>query len=418
MVNLSRASPGLFTHTSDMNFRALGAMLFVAAMVDSSAGEARRAFPTVDQLPAVKELPTPFVFLDGTPVETGKDWARRREEMKAMVLHYQFGHAPGLPAPESIKAEVLSDAISGTAIKRAVQLRFGPQQDISLAVAVHLPKSGKGPFPVIVHNAPEGFEFEDAVVADLVRRGYMLVSYQRTDLHPDWGKDPEAKQKRDIGAARRAYPDDDWGCLRVWAWGGSVVLNWLSTLPEVDMKKIVCTGHSRGGQTAALMGMTDDRVAVVAPNAGGSITTGCHRVGRTRDIKAKMAHLNSGYWFHPNLIPFGEKEEHLPFDLHFIKAAIAPRAWFNSNGLKDRLNPEGSMVTWRAARLVYDWLGVKEKCAQWYRDGEHDQGAEDWKALADFADFIFYKKPLPDPESFYQEPWTEIPLHFSWEAPR
>ena len=128
------------------------------------------------------------------------------------------------------------------------------------------------------------------------------------------------------------------------------------------------------------MGMTDKRVTVVAPNAGGSITTGCHRVGRTRDIKAKMAQINSGYWFHQNLVPFGDKEIFLPFDLHFIKASIAPRAWFNSNGLKDRLNPEGSMVTWRAARVVYDWLGVKEKCAQWYRDGGHDQGEKD-KAL-------------------------------------
>jgi hypothetical protein len=197
-----------------------------------------------------------------------------------------------------------------------------------------------------------------------------------------------------------------------------VTLNWLSTLPEVDMAKIVCTGHSRGGQTAALMGMVDERVAVVAPNAGGSITTGCHRVGnKTRRIKDKM---NSGnaYWFHPNLIPFGDRETWLPFDLHFIKAAVAPRAWFNANGLSDKLNVEGSMVTWRAAREVYDWLGVKERCVQWYREGGHDQGAQDWKALADFADFIFFEKPLPDSKAFYQEPWPDIPLHYSWKAPR
>lgn len=402
-----------------MHFRPLLGVLLVTTITGMEAADVPRTFPTVDKLPQVKELPNPFVFLDGSPVKNRKDWVRRREEMKAMVLHYQFGHAPKLPVPAAIKAEILSetDALNGKAVKRSVRLRFGPKRAVSLSVGIHLPKTGKGPFPVIVHNAPETFGVDDTILADLIRRGYMLVSYQRTDLHPDWGKDPEAKKKRDIGDARRAYPKNDWGCLRVWAWGGSVVLNWLSTQPQVDMKKVVCTGHSRGGQTAALMGMTDDRVTVVAPNAGGSITTGCHRVGRTRDIKAKMAHINSGYWFHPNLIPFGGKETHLPFDLHFIKAAIAPRAWFNSNGLKDRLNPEGSMVTWRAARVVYDWLGVKEKCAQWYREGGHDQGGQDWKALADFADFIFYQKPLPDPDSFYQEPWPEMPRHFSWQAP-
>lgn len=402
-----------------MILRVFAVLLLLAALATVRAGDPERSFPSVDALPEITELPNPFVFLDGSPVKNREDWARRRVEMQAMALHYQFGHAPELPAADTIKAEVLSEseALDGKAVKRAVRLRFGPDQALSLSLGIHMPASSKGPFPVIVHNSPGTFEVGDETVADLVRRGYILVSYQRTDLHPDWGKDPAAKKRRDRGDARRAYPDHDWGCLRVWAWGGSVVINWLSTLPEADMGKIVCTGHSRGGQTAALMGMMDERVALVAPNAGGSITTGCHRVGRNRSIKDKMNSVNA-YWYHPNLIPFGDRETRLPFDLHFIKAAVAPRAWFNANGLTDKLNVEGSMVTWRAAREVYDWMGVKEKCAQWYRDGGHDQGARDWKALADFADFIFMDKPLPDPESFYQEPWPDMPQHFSWKAPR
>ncbi|MGB0579448.1 MAG: alpha/beta hydrolase family protein [Limisphaerales bacterium] len=401
-----------------MNSRFLTLATLLAIFTATQAAEPR-SFPSVDELPEVKDLPNPFVFLDGTAVKDREDWARRREEMKAMVLHYQFGHAPPLPAPNMIKAVVVSetDALEGIAVRREVKLQFGPHQELSLALGIHTPKNGQGPFPVIVHNSPGIFEVEDSIVADLVRRGYMLVSYRRTDLHPDWGKDPVAKKKKDKGDARRAYPDSDWRCLRVWAWGGSVVVNWLSTLPEVDMQKLVCTGHSRGGQTAALMGMIDERIAVVAPNAGGSITTGCHRIGRTRSIKSKM---NSGnaYWYSPNLIPFGDRETRLPFDLHFIKAAVAPRAWFNSNGLADGLNPEGGMVTWRAARVVYDWMSVKEKCAQWYREGGHDQGEQDWKTLADFADFIFFQEPLPDPKAFYQEPWPEMPQLFSWKAPR
>ncbi len=405
-----------------MLFRFLVAfgLMLVPLLATAQEGDPQLTFPLVDELPEVAELPNPFVFVDGTAVKTPEDWKLRRAEMKAIVLHYQFGHAPALPMPGTIKAEILSetDALDGLAVKRAVRLRFGPDNALSLSLGIHTPKGRQGPFPVIVHNSPTTFEVDDPIVADLMRRGYMLVSYQRTDLHPDWSKDPVAKEKRDRGDARRAYPDQDWGCLRVWAWGGSVTLNWLSTLPEVDMAMVVCTGHSRGGQTAALMGMMDERVAIVAPNSGGSITTGCHRVGnKARSIKDKMAGSNA-YWFHSNLTPFGDHETRLPFDLHFIKASVAPRAWFNSNGLGDKLNIEGSMVTWRAAREVYDWLGLKEHCAQWYREGGHDQGAQDWKALADFADFILFDKPLPEPKSFYQEPWPEIPLHYSWKAPR
>ncbi len=377
-------------------------------------------FPTIDKLPVVEELPNPFVFLDGTPVKNRTDWKRRRQEMIDIVLHYQFGRAPKPPVPDSIRAETLSEEkeLGGKAIKRKTKLSFGPGHSVSMALEIHEPTQGAPPFPTVVHNAPDGFEFEETVVADLIGRGYLIVSYDRTDLHPDWGKDPAAKKKRDIGDARRAHPGHDWGCLRVWAWGGSVTLNWLSTLPQVDMKRIVNTGHSRGGQTAALMGMTDTRVAIVAPNAGGSITTGCHRAGdKSRFIKSKMAHLHSGYWYHQNLVPFGDHEDRLPFDLHFIKASIAPRAWFNSNGTSDPLNVKGSMITWRAAREVYDWMGIKERCAQWYRPGGHAQGVDDWKALADFADFIFFEKPLPKPGDFYQNPWPEIPRHYTWQAP-
>jgi hypothetical protein len=127
---------------------------------------------------------------------------------------------------------------------------------------------------------------------------------------------------------------------------------------------------------------------------------------------------NAAYYFHPNLTEFGGRESRLPFDLHLLKAAIAPRAWFNSNGLSDGYNVQGSMITWRAARVVYEWMGIKDRCAQWYRPGGHDQGADDWKALADFADHVFFGKPLEKAADFYQEPWPSEPLHFSWVAPR
>lgn len=69
------------------------------------SGDPQLSFPSVDELPEVRELPNPFVFLDGTAVKNHEDWVRRRAEMKAMVLHYQFGHAPALPAPDTIDAD-------------------------------------------------------------------------------------------------------------------------------------------------------------------------------------------------------------------------------------------------------------------------------------------------------------------------
>jgi hypothetical protein len=93
---------------------------------DVRSGDPRLSFPSADELPQVRELPSPFLFLDGTPVKTQEVWVRRRAEMKAMVLHYQFGHAPALSAPDAIIAEVLSEteAFAGKSTKRAVRFRF------------------------------------------------------------------------------------------------------------------------------------------------------------------------------------------------------------------------------------------------------------------------------------------------------
>ena len=92
------------TALSLLSLPALAAAQLVPAEAQPE-GDPQLTFPSVDELPEVGELPNPFVFLDGTAVKTREDWERRREEMKAMVLHYQFGHAPALPAPDTIDAE-------------------------------------------------------------------------------------------------------------------------------------------------------------------------------------------------------------------------------------------------------------------------------------------------------------------------
>ncbi len=56
----------------------------------SPAGERKRP----DELPSVKELPNPFVRNDGTKVEKPADWVARRQELKDLVLTYEYGHLP------------------------------------------------------------------------------------------------------------------------------------------------------------------------------------------------------------------------------------------------------------------------------------------------------------------------------------
>ncbi|MHC4657337.1 MAG: hypothetical protein ACYS91_20300 [Planctomycetota bacterium] len=56
--------------------------------------------PTVDKLPDIKKLPDPFLMNNGKRVKSKADWTKRRKEIKAMMLYYQYGHMP--PAPKNL----------------------------------------------------------------------------------------------------------------------------------------------------------------------------------------------------------------------------------------------------------------------------------------------------------------------------
>src|SRR4051812_21969910 len=60
----------------------------------------------IEQLPSVKELPDPFLFKDGTRVQSPPDWARRRREIIETALLYEYGFPP--PTPANVKAEVIA----------------------------------------------------------------------------------------------------------------------------------------------------------------------------------------------------------------------------------------------------------------------------------------------------------------------
>ena len=87
--------------------------------------------PTVQELPVIEALPDPFLNKDGTRVETKEDWSKRREEIKAMLLYYEYGQMP--PAPENLTVkEVSSEAVyDGLATEKRLLLTMGPEKKVS-----------------------------------------------------------------------------------------------------------------------------------------------------------------------------------------------------------------------------------------------------------------------------------------------
>ena len=363
--------------------------------------------PSVDQLPAVAELPNPFVFNDGSPVRTRDDWTRRRQELLAAIFYYQYGHLP--PAPPSIAArEVSSKSIEALgAVEKEIVLSMADGR-IEITVFLTIP-AGKGPFPAIIRGDVCWKRLSEPIVANIIKRGYMLADFDRTQVAPD-------KNDRSRGIYV-VYPEYDCAALAAWAWGFHRVVDYLHTRADVDKARIVATGHSRGGKAVLLAGATDQRIALTVPNNSGCGGAGCYRFQAkgSEDIAAILK--NFPFWFHPRFRDFIGRVDRLPFDQHSLKALVAPRALLTTEALGDLwANPEGTQQTYLAAKEVFDFLGAGDRIGIYFREGKHEHNEADFNVLLDFADKVLFGRTVE--RRFDQLAFPDSPRAYSWKAPR
>jgi hypothetical protein len=370
---------------------------------------AGRNFPSVEQLPVIKGLPDPFLFNDGTRVKTREDWPRRRTEIEAAILHYEYGRMP--PAPgNTAGVELVSGNYKGVpgAQHKIFKITCGPERKISITLDLTIPK-GKGPFPVIICGDMGWGKVADEITTEIIKRGYILADFNRTELAPD------NKGYKDSGIYP-AYPDAECGAAAAWAWGFQRCIDFLVTLDVVDKDKITVTGHSRGGKGALLAGATDTRVALTAPNCSGCGGAGSFKFQAPKSEDIAAITKNFPFWFGPRFMSFIGHIDQFPIDQHEVKALSAPRAFLETEALGDLwANPEGSRQTYLGAKEVYKFLGVPEKIGIYYRKGGHDHNADDWNVLLDFADQLFFGKKSD--RNFDPNPFPDTPKTFEWTAP-
>ncbi|MCC6154265.1 MAG: hypothetical protein IT367_10930 [Candidatus Hydrogenedentes bacterium] len=332
------------------------------------------------------QLPDPLQFNDGKRVKTAEAWKARRGQIVDMVLSIEYGHIPPSPENVVVKLEAAPEMLNdGKTTHRRVLLKFGPKQSLEMAVDLYLPKNVTGPLPTVVRVG-----LDEKPSAQLNARGYAYACYDQHAL------DPDPKEGTDIiGPAQAAYPAYDWGSIGVWAWGASRALDYLLTLPELNHDQFIVTGHSRGGKTALLAGALDERFAMVVPNGSGCGGAGCFRVmgpnSETLELITSPKRFKS--WFQQDFGNYAKRENELPFDQHFVKALVAPRLLLSTDALGDLwANPLGTQTTYLAAQPVFDLLGTSANNALHFREGGHDQTAEDYATLLDFADLHFRGK--------------------------
>jgi hypothetical protein len=361
---------------------------------------------------AAHELPNPFVMRDGASVRAPKDWPARRREIMELVIPTEYGRLP--PTPGRTEGEELHRhevARLDNARHAQFRIRTGPGLSVSFTLDLLVP-AGEGRRAVMLKGDLCWWgAVSDASALAILRRGYILAQFNRTELAHD---DDRIDRTSSL---HLAHPDMDFGALAGWAWGFHRCVDFLRTLDFVDHGRIAVTGHSRGGKAALLAGATDERIALTAPNGSGCGGSGSFlRLGPDCEALSRIISVFP-YWFSPGLKEYIGREEALGFDQHFLKALVAPRPLLSTEAFGDLwANPTGTWLTQEAAREVYRFLGAEERIGTHFREGGHEQNTEDWSALLDFADLQLYGKPTP--RRFDPRPFPDLPPGFTWSAPK
>ena len=357
------------------------------------------------------ELPDPFLLTDGTRVSSSAQWQYRRQEMRDLIVETEYGGIP--PAPmETRWVELHTTTVDhlGGAKLISGRVTTGPDRPFGFLMQLLVPP-GDGPFPVVLTGDACWRYATAEIVAEVLRRGRIFAQFNRVEIVPD------VYRSERVTGLYQAYPNGTYGALAAWAWGYHRCVDVLIGMNGVDASRIAIVGHSRGGKTVLLAGATDERIALTGANNSGAGGAGCYRVqGLQSETLADMMRAVP-YWFGPAMREYVGRENDLPFDQHFLKSLIAPRALLTTEALGDLwANPSGTWQTHLAAMEVYRSLGFQERVGIWFREGDHDHGIADWRAFLDFMDWqLCGRKPE---WRFDQSPYPEIEPAFSWKAPR
>ena len=392
------------------------------------------------------ELPNPFVFNDGTRVESAADWARRREEIYESAVGIQYGDMP--PKPEFL--EVQPTYLPGRTGINSFRIVTGTRKcPISFTMSLRLPENYDPALPppvVVAGDACFPYMFNKEYIDVFIKNGVALATFNRTELAPDLAVYLEENHKdlgaipqlvhncfeqvketgRRVGQIYDTYPEYDFGTIAAWAWGYSRCVDALEILKLTDMECIAFTGHSRGAKTAILAGVVDTRAAIVNPNATCAGGCSCYRlytkiicedgVERESERGERLVKIFP-YWMGSKLIECFERGEELPFDSHYLKAMVAPRVLFVSEAASDAwASPVGTWQTSEAAKEVYKLLGCEENLLWYYRRGTHYHEIEDIEQLVNVVRHVKYGEPLND--KYFKKPFGAVAPAFTWRAPQ
>lgn len=223
---------------------------------------------TADTLPASDQRAQPPKTLNTLrsfpDIRSKAEWQARAKEIREQVLV-----SCGLwPVPEKTP---LNPKIFGKIVRddyRVEKVYFQTYPGFYLAGNLYRPVGhGDGPFPGVLNphghwsNGRMADTSEGSIAARCIsfaRQGMVAFSYDMVGYN-------DTKQVTHSFARNPANQLWNISLMGLQTWNSIRALDFLESLPDVDKKRLACTGESGGGTQTFMLGAIDDRLAAQAP---------------------------------------------------------------------------------------------------------------------------------------------------------
>ena len=363
-------------------------------------------FPSVGSLQSKSDIPDPFIFMDGSKVESQEDWYRRASELRCMYEYYMYGmYRDG--SDEEVSYKISGDTMTIT-VKR---LSTGKSASFPAKITRPNKVRHEGGAPVIVgmhtgisENTAKGL-------------GYAVITIDAGIFSNPVASDNTAHQ----GAFYTLYPygnnwDEQTGALLGWSWGCSKILDALYAGAgeelNINPDSSIVTGVSRWGKATAVCGAFDTRFKMVAPSCSGAGGLALYRYmseGKTYDFSSKGASSSYRYgqneplgslqsmdergWFNNRFLEFRNANQ-IPMDQHMLGSLVAdPNRYLFIIGScvsEDWVNAPSMWASYLGTKHVFDYLDLSDHIAINIHKEGHAVIEEDVKYMVQYFDYHVY----------------------------
>lgn len=356
-------------------------------------------------------LPDVLKTAGGKTIRNEEKWEKlRRPEVLKLFEDHIYGQMP--TDYDSIRYALTEDdrpEMEGKAVLKQVGVTvFRKGQSVLINVVLFVPTQVKKPVPVflLINNRSKELtdptrktksEFWPAEM--VIDSGFAIAAFHVSDLAPD------NKDTYMTGVLQKLYPEqltrnNGMKAIGAWAWGASRVMDYFETDKDIEAKKVIVVGHSRGGKTSLWAAAQDRRFAASVSNCSGNTGAALAR----RQFGERISRINATFphWFNHNYKKYNDRENALPVDQHMLIALIAPRPVYVTNASKDLwADPKGTFLAVKAAEPVYALYGIEPELPKnqpgidepvigshfgyHNHEGEHNMTAYDWGNFIRFA---------------------------------